>query len=443
MMDEKSEMMKFIGINSIDDLFKDIPEEVRIEGLNIPDGIDEHALRIEAKNILSKNRSFFDMPNFLGAGVYNHYIPAGVYAIASRSEFYTAYTPYQPEISQGMLQTLFEYQSYIAELTGLDAANASMYDHASALGEAARMAHSINEKNEILIPRNLTWQKKSVLWNYVKGLGMKIVEYGYDKKTGKIDLEDLKNRVNENTSAVYAENPNFFGVIDENVLRIRELGKFIFIAGINPISLGILKPPGEYGADIAIGEGQILGNPMNFGGPLLGIFATKIDYVRKMPGRIIGMSKDRNGKRAFVMTLQTREQHIRRARATSNICSNEALCAVFSASYLSFLGKSGLRRLAEINIQRANDTLDKISKIKGFINAHDALHFNEFVIKLPKGEMEIHNYLLSKNIHGGYLLNTWNRNAFPELGNAMLFNVTEVHTDEHINKLISALKGVQ
>jgi len=442
-MDEKTEMMDFIGISNIDELFVDIPEDVRIEKLKIPDSIDEHTLRIEAKNILSKNKSFFDMPSFIGAGVYNHYIPAGVYAIGSRSEFYTAYTPYQPEISQGMLQTLFEYQSYIAELTGLDATNASMYDHASALGEAARMAHSINEKKEILIPKNLTWQKKSVLWNYIKGLGMNIIEYNYEENTGKIDLEDLKNKINQNTSAVYAENPNFFGVIDDHILKIRELGKFIFIAGINPISLGILKPPADYGADIAIGEGQIIGNPMNFGGPLLGIFATKMEYVRKMPGRIIGMSKDRNGKRAFVMTLQTREQHIRRARATSNICSNEALCAVFSASYLSFLGRSGLKRLAEINVQRANDVREKIASINGFRNAHNSLHFNEFVIKLPRSEMDIHRYLLSKNIHGGYLLNTWNKNAFPELGNAMLFNVTEVHTDEHIEKLLSALREVQ
>ncbi|MGC8662886.1 MAG: aminomethyl-transferring glycine dehydrogenase subunit GcvPA [Thermoplasmata archaeon] len=442
-MDEKMEMMKFLDLNDIDDLFKDIPEDVRINKLNIPEGIDEHTLRIEVRNILSKNKSVFDMPNFLGAGVYNHYIPAGVFAIASRSEFYTAYTPYQPEISQGMLQTLFEYQSYIAELTGLDAANASMYDNYTSLGEAARMAHSINEKLEILIPENIQWQKKSVLWNYVKGLGMKIIEYKYDKKTGKLDLNDLKNKINENTSSVYAENPNFFGVIDENILKIRELGKFIFIAGINPISLGILKPPGEYGADIAIGEGQIIGNPMNFGGPLLGIFATRMEYVRKMPGRIIGMSKDMDGKRAFVMTLQTREQHIRRARATSNICSNEALCAVFSASYLSFLGKSGLKRLAEINIQRANDVREKISKIKGFINAHESLHFNEFVIKLPKSEIEIHNHLLSRNVNGGYLINSWNKNAFPELGNAMLFNVTETHTDKDIEKLLSALKEVK
>jgi len=442
-MDDEKEMMDFLGIKSIEELFSDIPESVKIGGLDIGDGIDEHSLRIKAREILSKNKTSFDMPIFLGAGVYQHYIPSGVFSVASRSEFYTAYTPYQPEISQGMLQTLFEYQSYIAELTGMDVANASMYDYATALGEAARMANAINGKNEILIPKNLQWEKKSVLRNYVKGLDMKIIEYPYDFKTGKINIEELKRLINEKTAAVYAENPNFFGVIDENVLKIREFGNFVFIVGINPISLGLLKPPGDYGADIVIGEGQILGNPINFGGPLLGIFATKMEHVRKMPGRLIGMSKDRDGKRAFVMTLQTREQHIRRAKATSNICSNEALCAVFSAAYLSFLGKSGLKKLAEINMGRAEETRKMICSIRGYTNAHDSLHFNEFVVKLPFEEIKVHRFLLSKGIHGGYLINTWSNNSFPELGNAMLLNVTEVHTDSDIKRLVDALKEVK
>ncbi|MGC8859936.1 MAG: aminomethyl-transferring glycine dehydrogenase subunit GcvPA [Thermoplasmata archaeon] len=441
-MDDEKEMMDFLGIKSIEELFIDIPEEVKIKGLDIGDGVDEHTLRLLARKILSKNKSSFEMPIFLGAGVYQHYIPAGVFSIASRSEFYTAYTPYQPEISQGMLQTLFEYQSYIAELTGMDVANASMYDFATALGEAARMANAINGKNEIIIPKNIQWEKKSVLKNYVKGLGMKIIEYPYDKKSGKIDMESLKNLINDKTAAVYAENPNFFGVIDENVLHVRELGNFVYIVGVNPISLGLLKPPGEYGADIAIGEGQILGNPMNFGGPLLGIFATRMEHVRKMPGRIIGMSKDKDGRRAFVMTLQTREQHIRRAKATSNICSNEALCAVFSAAYISFLGRSGLKRLAEINMSRAEEVRKLICSIKGYINAHNSLHFNEFVIKIPIDELELHKHLLSRGVHGGYLMNTWSNNSFPELGNAMLFNVTEVHTDSDIKKLVDALREV-
>lgn len=442
-MDDEKEMMDFLGIKSIEELFSDIPESVKIVGLDIGDGIDEHSLRIKAREILSKNKTSFDMPIFLGAGVYQHYIPSGVFSVASRSEFYTAYTPYQPEISQGMLQTLFEYQSYIAELTGMDVANASMYDFATALGEAARMANAINGKNEILIPKNLQWEKKSVLRNYVKGLDMKIIEYPYDFKTGKINIEELKRLINEKTAAVYAENPNFFGVIDENVLKIREFGNFVFIVGINPISLGLLKPPGDYGADIVIGEGQILGNPINFGGPLLGIFATKMEHVRKMPGRLIGMSKDRDGKRAFVMTLQTREQHIRRAKATSNICSNEALCAVFSAAYLSFLGKSGLKKLAEINMGRAEEVRKMICSIRGYTNAHDSLHFNEFVVKLPFEEIKVHRFLLSKGIHGGYLMNTWSNNSFPELGNAMLLNVTEVHTDSDIKRLVDALKEVK
>ncbi|MEM3600987.1 MAG: aminomethyl-transferring glycine dehydrogenase, partial [Thermoplasmata archaeon] len=254
-MDDEKEMLEYLGINSIEELFSDIPKNVRIDKLPIEDGIDEHTLRIKAREILLKNKTTIDMPIFMGAGVYQHYIPAAVFSIVSRSEFYTSYTPYQPEISQGMLQTLFEYQSYIAELTGMDAANASMYDFATSLGEAARMANAINGKNEILIPKNLQWEKKSVLQNYVKGLNMKIREYSYDKNSGKLDIESIKNLLSENTSAVYAEIPNFFGVIDENVLKIRELGNFIYIVGVNPISLGLLKPPGEYGADIVIGEG--------------------------------------------------------------------------------------------------------------------------------------------------------------------------------------------
>ncbi len=439
---EEKEMMDFLKIKSIDELFSDIPEEVRINKLELPDGIDEHSLRILARDILRRNITAFDMPMFIGAGVYNHYIPSSVFTIISRSEFITSYTPYQPEISQGMLQTLFEYQSYIAELTGMDVANASMYDFSTALGEAGRMAYAINEKKEILVPRNMLWEKKSVLWNYVKGLGMKIIEYPYDSKTGKVDLEKLKSLINDNTSAVYVENPNFFGIIDDTVLKIRELGKFIYIVGVNPISLGILKPPGEYGADIVIGEGQILGNAMNFGGPLLGIFATRMDYLRKMPGRLIGMSRDKNGKRAFVMTFQTREQHIRRAKATSNICSNEALCAVASAAYLSVLGKSGLEKVAEINMKRARYAMEKITSINGYKLVFDSPFFNEFLIKLPQDEIKIHNHLLSKGIHGGYLLNTFSRNGYPEIGNGMIFNVTEIHTDDHINMLVDALKEV-
>ncbi|MGC8995916.1 MAG: aminomethyl-transferring glycine dehydrogenase subunit GcvPA [Thermoplasmata archaeon] len=441
-MTEEDEMMNFLGINNIEELFADIPENVKIKGIDLPDGLDENSLRLEFRRILSKNRSFYEMPIFMGAGVYFHYIPSTVFSIISRSEFYTAYTPYQPEISQGMLQTLFEYQSYIAELTGLPAVNASMYDAPTSLGEAARMSYYINGKREVLIPKNIQWEKKSVLWNYIKGLEMKIVEYDYDKKTGGIDLESLKSKINENTSMVYAEIPNFFGIIDENITKIREFGDFIFTVGVNPISLGILKPPADYGADIVIGEGQILGNPVNFGGPLLGIFSTKMEYIRKMPGRIIGMSKDNHGKRAFVMTLQTREQHIRRAKATSNICSNEALVAVASAVYLSTLGKSGLKKLAEINMSRANYVLENIKKIYGYSSPHSGLHFNEFVITLPDKEINVHKKLLSKGIHGGYLINTMTNNYYPELGESMLLNVTEVHTDNDINKLLDALREV-
>ncbi len=444
-MSDIQDMLKVLKINNIDDLFLDIPKEARIDRIDIPDGITEQELIAQTNLILNKNKTAKEMPMFIGAGVYNHYIPAAVAALVSRSEFYTAYTPYQPEISQGMLQTLFEYQSYIAELTGMDVANASMYDFATALGEAARMANAINMKKEILIPKNILEEKKKTLQVYLYGLGVKIVEYPYEPATGKVDLKALSALVNENTSAIYAETPNMFGIIDENVMKIRDISSdFVFIVGINPISLGLIKPPGEYGADIVIGEGQILGSYMNFGGPLLGIFATKKEYVRKMPGRLIGMSKDLSGKRAFVMTLQTREQHIRRAKATSNICSNEALCAVTTTIYLSLLGGSGLREVAELNFNKANSVFEKIAKIKGYKKAFSgSVHFNECVIKLPYTEKKVNDELLKRGVHGGYMLNTSTSSKYKDLGESMIFNVTEMHSDSDINLLLTALKEVQ
>ena len=444
-MSDTQDMLKFLKVNNIDDLFLDIPKEARIDKIDISDGITEQELIKQANAILDKNKTAKEMPMFIGAGVYNHYIPAAVAALVSRSEFYTSYTPYQPEISQGMLQTLFEYQSYISELTEMEVANASMYDFATSLGEAARMANAINTKKEILIPQNILEEKKKVLQAYLYGLGVKIVEYPYESATGKVDLKTLSKLLNENTCAIYAENPNFFGVIDENVMKIRELSNnFVFIIGINPISLGLVKPPGEYGADIVIGEGQILGSNMNFGGPLLGIFAARKEYVRKMPGRLIGLAKDLSGKRAFVMTLQTREQHIRRAKATSNICTNEALCAVATTVYLSLLSGSGLKEVAELNFNKANSVFNQIVNIKGYKKAFaGSLHFNECLIKLPASEKKVNDELLKRGVQGGYMLNTSTSNKYKDIGESMIFNVTEVHTDAEINLLLSSLKGVQ
>ena len=437
-MDEIHEMLDALGICSWKELFKDIPPEARKDRINIPN-MNEYELFRYAKALADKNLDFFKMPNFLGAGVYFHFIPPVVTALASRSEFYTSYTPYQAEISQGILQVLFEYQSLIAELTGMDIANSSMYDASTSLGEAARMAHRVNRKKEILVPENLHWEKESVLKNYIAGLGMTIKKYPLNER-GMVDIDKLANLVTNDTSAVYVENPNFFGVIDENVVYVKEtIGDSMLIVGVNPLSLGILRPPGDYGADIVIGEGQILGNPISFGGPLLGVFATKMKYVRKMPGRLIGMSKDSGGRRAYIMTLQTREQHIRRGRATSNICSNEALCALMSTLYLAYLGSNGLRKIAKKNMENAKKLMNMLQK-EDFKTPHfNAPHFNEFLLDLPKNPHVVNKELLKRGVQGGYPIN---EGCYRGVGNSMLLCTTEMHTEEDMIKLVTALKEV-
>src|SRR3989454_4632364 len=350
---EEAAMLRAMGLKSIDALFADIPEAVRIKGLDLPRGMGEQDVVRHITSLLRKNRSADGMPTFLGAGLYDHFVPASVRAIASRAEFYTAYTPYQAELSQGILQTLWEYQSFICELTGMDAANTSMYDGSTALGEAALMAHRITGKREIVVPRALHWEKADVLRSYTVGPGLKIVPVDYDSETGTVDLDDLRLAVGEDTAAVYVENPNFFGRFEEDLEEIRSIAPSLLIVGANPLSLAVIKAPGDLGADIVIGEGQPLGNAVNFGGPLIGVFACKEEHVRKMPGRIIGLTKDAEGEQAFCMTLQTREQHIRRERAMSNICTNETLMAVTSAAYIAVLGPTGLRRGAPENLPRA------------------------------------------------------------------------------------------
>jgi len=434
----KDKMLEEMSLKSIEDLFADIPQEVRIPRLDLPDGETEMEVLREIKDILKRNKTFSNMPSFLGGGIYNHYIPSAVRAIVSRSEFYTSYTPYQPEISQGMLQALFEYQSMIAELTGLEVANSSMYDSATALGEAALMASRIHKGREFLIPRNIHPDKKSVLKNYTKGLGIVIKEVDYDQKSGMLDLTSLKENLNDETCGVYVENPNFFGVIDEGITKVREIiGDVVFVLGVNPLSLGLLKSPRELGADIAIGEGQALGNPMCYGGPLLGIFACAEKHMRYMPGRIVGLTKDSDGKRAFCLTLQTREQHIRRAKATSNICSNEAICALAGTVYLSLLGKGGLEQLGKILISKGRMLARRINNIEGYeAPIFKSYHFNEFVMRSDIYTKTLHLMLLNQGINGGIKLKPY----FPELGESTLVSVTEVTTDEDMNAFLDALE---
>lgn len=434
-------MLREIGLKQIDDLFVDIPKEIRINNLELPDSLSQQETEQRLRKIANKNKSCNEVLCFLGGGVKPHYIPAVVKSIISRGEFYTAYTPYQPEASQGFLQAMFEYQSMIAELTGMDVANASLYDGATALSEAALMCTRITKKKKFVIPGNISQSKKSILNNYVKGPGIKIKETSYDKKTGKINLDSLKKIVDDNTAGVYVENPNFFGVFEDDVDEISTLVKNVnalFVVGVDPLSLGIVKSPGEYNADIVVGEGRCLGNPMDYGGSSLGIFACKKEYLRQIPGRIIGLTKDSDGKRAFCMALQTREQHIRRGRATSNICTNEGLNALAATVFLSWLGGNGLEKLSSINFEKGQLLADKIEEIDGFKKMFSGVHFNEFVVKCPDDPVKINQRLLKRNIQGGLVL----YEQFPELRNCMLIGVTELHSDKDINYFASVLKEV-
>ncbi|AIF68958.1 glycine dehydrogenase subunit 1 [Palaeococcus pacificus DY20341] len=431
----KEEMLKEIGFSSIDELFSDVPKEVSYE-FNLPKGKSEYEVFLEMNEMLSKNKTALEVPTFLGAGTYFHYVPAHVKYLIERSEFLTAYTPYQAEISQGMLQALFEYQSLIAELVGLEVVNASMYDWGTALGEAALMAARVTKKKKFVVPKHLSPEKKSVLKTYVDGPGLEI-EYVDWNENGQMDLEDLKEKA-QGAAGVYVEMPNFFGLIEEDIAEIGEIAhenKALFVVGVDPTSLGVLDAPGNYGADIVIGEAAHFGNPMNFGGPRAGIFAVRNDrkLIRQMPGRIIGMTKDADGKRAFVMTLQTREQHIRRAKATSNICSNEALVAVAAAIHIASLGPKGLKRLGEVILKNTAYFKKRISEVAEI--PFNGINFKDVLVKFEVPYDVIHERLLEKNIHGGYYL----KQHFPELGESALFAVTETTRKEWIDALVEAI----
>ena len=445
----KQEMMQEIGVKSIDELYADIPEKYRLKKpLNLPEALSEFEVKKHVEALLSKNRTYSDMSVFLGAGCWPHYVPAVVKNIVQRSELLTSYTPYQPEISQGMLQALFEYQSMICELTGLEVANCSVYDWASALGEAARMAARLTRRNEILVPRIVHPERLSTLQVYAEPLGMKIKHVGYDKETGQMSLEHLKNKISDKTAAVYIENPSYLGFVET---QVEEIGReahahgSLFIVGVDPTSLGILISPGDYGADVVVGEAQPLGNAMNFGGPLLGMFACRDDLrlIRQMPGRIIGMTKTMDGsRRGFCMALQTREQHIRREKATSNVCTNEALCAVASAVYMALLGPEGLRELGETIMCKANYAVHLLSKIDGVkAPVFKSAHFKEFTVNFDGTGLSVedmHEKLLKREIQGGKDISK----EFPELGETALYCATEIHSKEEIDHLATALEEI-
>lgn len=435
------EMLQYLKLKSVNELFADIPKDVRIDGLRLPEGLNEMDLRRELEEMMSVNKDASSRPNFLGAGIYRHYIPSAVKTIVMRGEFITSYTPYQPEISQGMLQSLFEYQSYMAELTGMDVINSSMYDASTGLGEAVLMSHRISGGDTFLLSRAISPEKKQVARTYAKGADIKLQEVAYDKTTGTVDLADLKAKMTDAVSGFYWESPNFFGVVETSAEEIRKiLGPKMMVAGINPMAQGLLKPPADYGADIVVGDAQVFGTPMNLGGPTVGVFGCKSEHVRKMPGRLIGMTTDLDGKRAYCMTLQTREQHIRRSKATSNICSNEALVAVAAAAYLALVGKSGLRGIASRNVQSMHELSRRIGSIKGFrAPLFKGPHFNEFVASSEIDSEKINKELLAGDVQGGLVLDR----MFPELGHSTLYCTTEMHTKKDHDRLVAALEAIR
>lgn len=429
---DKQEMLKKIGVNSVDELFSDIPESVRFKGrLNIKEAKSETALYQELAGLAAKNANVREYISFLGAGVYDHYIPSIVDHVISRSEFYTAYTPYQPEISQGELQAMFEYQTMICELTDMDVANSSMYDGGTALAEAAMLAAAQTKRNTVLISEAVHPEYKDVVKTYAKGQKIDVIEIPLSN--GVTDIQKLKEMLTDDIGAVIVQYPNFFGRIED----LKEMepaihgNKSLFVVSSNPLALGILTPPGTFGADIVTGDAQVFGIPQSFGGPHCGYFAVTKKLMRKIPGRLVGQTTDEVGKRGFVLTLQAREQHIRREKATSNICSNQALSALAASVAMTALGKKGIREMAAMNIQKANYA-KQLFKQAGFEIVFDGPSFNEFVVNVGKSVKELSDYLFEKGMIAGYDLSK----VDSKYDGYMLVCVTEIRTKEEIEKFV-------
>ncbi|UFJ42944.1 aminomethyl-transferring glycine dehydrogenase subunit GcvPA [Brevibacillus humidisoli] len=437
---DKRQMLEALGVDSIEQLFSDIPQEVRFNReLNISKALSEPELMAQMKKWASKNISFETHACFLGAGVYQHYIPSVVNHVISRSEFYTAYTPYQPEISQGELQAIFEFQTMVCELTGMQVANSSMYDGPTSLAEAAMMAAGHTGKKRVLVSRAVHPEARQILNTYAYGQDVEVVEIGYTGQ-GVTDLAQLQAELTDQTGAVILQYPNFFGSVEDlaAVERLVHEAGALFIVKANPVSLGVLEAPGKLGADIVVGDMQPFGIHASFGGPHCGYFATTTKLMRKMPGRIVGQTKDEEGKRGFVLTLQAREQHIRREKATSNICSNQALNALAASVALSALGRQGVQEMALMNLQKANYAKQVIGALEGLEIVFQSPTFNEFVVKLPKPAAEVNAALLQAGIIGGYDMGR----SYPELSGHMLIAVTELRTKQEIDTLAQQLEVI-
>ncbi|MGF3103624.1 aminomethyl-transferring glycine dehydrogenase subunit GcvPA [Rossellomorea sp. DUT-2] len=432
---DQREMLDSIGVDSVNDLFEDIPEQVRFKGdYKIKEAKSETELVKELTKMAAKNADLKSHTSFLGAGVYDHYMPIIVDHVLSRSEFYTAYTPYQPEISQGELQAIFEFQTMICELTGMDVANSSMYDGGTALAEAAMLSAGQTRRKKVLVSSTVHPESRDVLRSYAKGQYIEVVEIPHDN--GVTDVEELKKLMSNEIAAVVVQYPNFFGRVEElkAIEEVAHAQKAMFVVSSNPLALGALTPPGQLGADIVIGDAQPFGIPSAFGGPHCGYFAVNKKLMRKVPGRLVGQTVDEDGIRGFVLTLQAREQHIRRDKATSNICSNQALNALAASVAMTALGKQGVKEMALQNIQKAHYAKEAF-KAKGFSIAFEGPSFNEFIVKVNRPVKEINQKLLGKEMIGGYDLGLMD----DSLSQHMLIAVTELRSKEEIDAFVAEL----
>ena len=436
---DQAAMLRAIGVGSVEELLREIPSEVRSQAPpDLGEGLSELELLHTFSALAGQNVHTGTHTFFLGGGAYDHYIPSVVGHLVSRSEFYTAYTPYQAEMSQGLLQSIYEYQSMICELTGLDVANASLYDGSSALAEAALMACRITRREKLLLSQTVHPRYRQVVRTYLSGLKIAVEEI--PSRDGRTALDDLKARLSPDCAAVLVQHPNFYGGL-ETVREIQALAHdrgALMVVLADPLSLGVLAAPGEYGADIAVGEGQALGNPLNFGGPFLGFCATREVYLRQLPGRIVGATVDRDGHRGYCLTLQAREQHIRRQRATSNICTNQALVAIAATIYLATMGRDGLREVGLQCLHKAREAHRRICQLPGFSEVFSAPFFKEFVVKTPCPPSEINRKLLAAGIVGGLDLGRFD----PDLENHMLWCVTEKRTIQEVERLVEALSRI-
>ncbi len=438
-LDEK-EMLERIGVGSFQDLVDQIiPKDLQLAGkCGLPEAMSEHEVRRLLHELAGRNLNSLEAISFMGAGIYDHYIPAVIDSLISRSEFYTAYTPYQAEVSQGTLQTIFEYQSVICELTGMDVSNASMYDGGSALAEACHLACALKKKTKAVLADSIHPHYRRITETYTRECGLELI--GCPSRNGVLDTGRLLEMIDDNTSCVCVQHPNFYGYL-ENMAAIEKLvhqKDILFIAVIDPLSLGVLMPPGEYNADIAVGEGQAMGIVQGFGGPLLGVFTSKMDYVRLLPGRIVGETTDIEGKRGYVLTLQTREQHIRREKATSNICTNEALCALSSLIYLCSMGKQGVVEVGEQCLAKSHYLLERLKTLKRIRPVHGAEFFKEFTVETDRPARDIVDDMLQHKILAGVPLSIFDEHN----RNQMLIAATEKRSKEEIDNFIDRLSEV-